>query len=175
MNNCEEEIYKAISNFSYGLYIVSSREGEKPNGQVANTVFQTTACPPGIAVSISKNNLTHVCIANSGLYSVSVLAQDSPMPFIGLFGFRTGRDINKFEKISFKTLGGCPAVTEHSLSIATVKVNTAVDMATHTLFIGAVTAAETLKDGVPLTYEYYKTVKHGMTQKNATTFTPATK
>lgn len=172
MNNCGEEIYKAISKLSYGLYIVSSAEGERPNGQVVNTVFQTTACPPRIAVSLSKNNLTHACVAASGLYSVSVLAQDSPMPFIGLFGFRTGRDINKFEKTAFKTLAGCPAVTENALSITTVKVDKAVDMGTHTLFIGEVAAAETLKDGVPLTYEHYKTVKHGKTQKNAATFTP---
>jgi ferric-chelate reductase [NAD(P)H] len=175
MNNCGEETYKAISKFSYGLYIVSSGENGKPNGQIVNTAFQTTACPPRIAVSLSKNNLTHACVAGCGLYSVSVLAQDAPMPFIGLFGFRTGRDINKFEKTAFKTLAGCPAVTENALSITTVKVDKTVDMDTHTLFIGEVIAAEALKDGVPLTYDHYKTVKHGKTQKNATTFTPDVK
>jgi len=175
MNNCGEETYKALAKLSYGLCIVSSREDDKPNGQVVNTVFQTTACPPRIAVSLSKSNLTHACVTASGLYSVSVLAQDSPMPFIGLFGFRSGRDINKFEKTAFKNLAGCPAVTENVLSIMTVKVEKAVDMDTHTLFIGEVTAAETLKDGVPLTYDHYKTVKHGKTQKNATTFTSDSK
>ncbi len=73
---------------------------------------------------------------------------------------------------AFKTLAGCPAVTENALSIAAVKVAKTVDMDTHTLFIGEVIAAETLKDGVPLAYEHYKTVKHGKTQKNASTFTP---
>lgn len=170
MTSCPPEIYKALSLFSYGLYIVSSADGDKPNGQVVNTVFQLTASPPRIAASINKSNLTHDYVVKSGLYTVSVLAQDAPMPFIGLFGFRSGRDMNKFEKAAYKTLAGCPAVTENALAIAAVKVEQAVDVGTHTLFIGQVVAAEPLKDGAPLTYEYYKAVKHGKTQKNATTY-----
>ncbi|MBU2573849.1 MAG: flavin reductase family protein [Elusimicrobia bacterium] len=172
MIGCAPEIYKAVSRLSYGLYIVSSFDGEKLNGQLVNTVFQLTASPPRLAASLNKANLTRAYVEKSGLYSVSVLAQDAPMPFLGLFGFRTGRDINKFEKTAFKTLAGCPAVTENALAIVTIRAAQAVDMGTHTLFIGEVIAAETLKDGVPLTYDHYKSVKHGKTQKNAATFMP---
>ena len=170
MDNCEAEIQKTIARISYGLYIVSSMNGEKMNGQLVNTVFQATACPPRAAASINKSNLTHGYIEKHGLFSVSVLAQEAPMPFIGLFGFRTGRDLNKFEHISFKMLGGCPAVTQHALAVFTVKVENTLDMGTHTLFLGPVLAAETLSAGPALTYEYYKAVKHGKTHKNATTF-----
>lgn len=170
--HCEPEIYGALARLSYGLYIVSSSDGEKLNGQLVNTVFQTTACPPGVAISLNKANLTHAYVEKSRLYCVSVLAQDTPMPFIGLFGFRSGRDMDKFKNRSFKALGGCPAVTENAISAFTVAVDRAVDMGTHTLFMGEVTAAETLREGPPLTYDYYKTVKHGRTQKNATTFAP---
>lgn len=172
MSSCTPEIYKALSLLSYGLYIVSAEDGGKPNGQIVNTVFQLTSSPPRLAASLNKDNLTHACVQESGLYSVSVLAQDAPMPFIGLFGFRSGRDTDKFGKTAFKTLAGCPAVTENALAALTVKVEKTVDMGTHTLFIGEVIAAETLKDGVPLTYNYYKAVKHGKTQKNATTYAP---
>lgn len=166
----EKALYGAISKLSYGLYIVSSFDGEKRNGQVVNTVFQLTASPPRIAASINKANLTHDYVAKSGLYTVSVLDQNAPMPFIGLFGFRSGRDIDKFGKTAHKTLAGCPAVTENALAVMTVKTEQSVDVGTHTLFIGRVIAAETLKDGAPLTYDYYKAVKHGKTQKNATTY-----
>ena len=43
---------KAIWDLSYGMYIVSSGFNGKQNGQVANTVFQITAEPPRIAVSM---------------------------------------------------------------------------------------------------------------------------
>jgi len=170
MENSEAEIQKAISEISYGLYIVSSMSGKKMNGQLVNTVFQAASCPPLVAASINKSNLTHAYIEESGIFSISVLAQDTPMPFIGLFGFRTGREIDKFKDISFKLLAGCPAVTENALAVLAVKTVSTLDMGTHTLFLGEVLAAETLKEGPALTYEYYKAVKHGKTHKNATTF-----
>lgn len=166
----EQAIISAVSGLSYGLYVVSSFDGDKHNGQIVNTVFQITASPVRIAASLNKSNLTHDYVAKSGLYSVSVLAQDAPMPFIGVFGFRSGRDFCKCDKAAHKTLAGCPAVTEHALAIFTVRVDSAVDMGTHTLFIGEAVAGEKLKDGTPLTYDHYKNVKRGKTHKNATTY-----
>ena len=166
------EITAAVSGITYGLYVVSSFDGKRHNGQLVNTVFQITASPVRIAASLNKNNLTHDYVAKSGLYSVSVLSQDAPMPFIGIFGFRSGHDGFKCEKVPYKLLGGCPAVTEHALAMFTVRVERTVDMGTHTLFIGEAIAGEKLKEGTPLTYDYYKNVKRGKTQKNATTYTP---
>lgn len=160
----------AISKISYGLYVVSSRDGDKFNGQIVNSVFQVTAAPPTVAASLNKLNLTHDYVLKSGLYSVSVLEQGTPLTFIGQFGFKSGRTCDKCASAAHKFLGGCPAVTDHALSVFTVKVSKTVDMGTHTLFIGEVAAAETLKDGVPLTYDYYRNVMRGKTQKNATTY-----
>ncbi len=173
--NNAQEIAAAIAGITYGLYVVSSFDGQRHNGQIVNTVFQTTAAPPRIAASLNKKNLTHAYVEKSGLYSVSVLDQNAPMPFIGIFGFRSGHDSFKCEKVEYKNLGGCPAITEYALSIFTVRVEKSVDMGTHTLFIGEAIAAETLKAGVALTYDYYKTVKRGKTQKNATTYSPEVK
>ncbi len=93
---------KALHTINYGLYVIGSRKGDKLNGQIANTVFQITSEPPAIAVSISKNNLTHEFIKESKVFSVSVLCQETPISFIGHFGFKSGRDINKLEGISYK-------------------------------------------------------------------------
>lgn len=172
MTECEAGIQRAIARISYGIYIVSSMNGERMNGQLVNTVFQTTACPPRLAASINKSNLTHDYIARHGAFSVSVLGQDTPMPFIGLFCFRSGRDLNKFEKTSYRMLAGCPAVTQNALAVFTVKAESSVDMGTHTLFLGRVLEAETLAAGPALTYEYYKSVRRGKTHKNATTYSP---
>lgn len=163
-------IFKALGQLTYGLYVVSSRDGEKLNGQIVNSVFQITAAPPQIAISLHKNNLTHDYVSKSGVFSVSVLDQNAPMPFIGLFGFRCGRDTDKFKGLSLKVSDTCPMLAENALSVLACKVSSSVDVGTHTLFIGEVYDAQTLKEGTPLTYDYYRSVKKGKTQKNATTY-----
>jgi flavin reductase (DIM6/NTAB) family NADH-FMN oxidoreductase RutF len=86
----------AFYKLSYGLYVVSSRKDDHYNGQICNTAFQVTSEPPTLAVSINKQNLTHEYILASGKFNVSIISKSTPMPFIGHFGFKCGRDINKF-------------------------------------------------------------------------------
>jgi len=168
-------IDQALSRLSYGVYIVSSRDGEKLNGQIVNSVFQVTAEPPKIAISLHKSNLTHSYVEKSRVFSVSVLDQNTPMTFIGLFGFKCGRNVNKFDGLSHKVSEGCPMLTENALSVFACKVTSSLDIGTHTLFIGEVYDAQTLKEGAPMTYDYYHNVKKGKSQKNATTYTAETK
>ena len=89
---------KTLHKISYGLYIVSSKKGDKLNGQIVNTVFQVCSEPPVIAVCINKENLTHEFIKESNVFTVSILSQESSMKFIGLFGFKSGREVDKFKE-----------------------------------------------------------------------------
>ena len=92
----------ALYKLGYGMYIVCSRKGERFNGQVANTVFQITSEPPTVAVSINKGNLTHEFIKDSRVFTASVLCQATPLSFIGNFGFKSGRDVDKLKGIKYK-------------------------------------------------------------------------
>ncbi len=119
---------KALFKLSYGLYIVSACDGEgRTDGLVANTVCQVTAEPPRISVCIHKGNLTHDFIAKSGAFSISVLDESAPLKFIGIFGFNSGRKIDKLAKVC-STIGktGCPIVTEYALAVMEGKVIGAV-------------------------------------------------
>src|SRR4030066_1344004 len=93
---------KALQKLGYGLYVVCSRNEDKFNGQIANTVFQVCSEPPIIAVAINRQNLTHDYIMESKVFTVSVLAQDTPLNFIGGFGFKAGRGGDKFEGGNYK-------------------------------------------------------------------------
>ena len=162
---------RAFRDLSYGLYIITSHDGERLNGQVVNTVIQVTSDPPRVAVIINKKNLTHEFISNSRVFGVSVLDDTTTMTFIGPFGFRSGRDVNKFEKVQFKRgSSGSPLVLEHALSLLEVKVFDQIDLGTHTIFIGDVIFSEVLKAGKPLTYHYYQEVLKGKSPPNAPTF-----
>lgn len=161
----------ALHNITYGMYIVSSFKGDKLNGQIVNCVIQVTSEPATIAISVNKKNLTHEYIEASSRFAVSVLEEETPLAFIGKFGFKTGRKEDKFKDVKFKKLlSGCPAVLENTLCYLDAKVINKFDCGTHTLFLGELTDSGVLKEGEPLTYEYYHRVKRGTTPRNAPTF-----
>lgn len=164
---------KALYNITYGLYIVTSRQGERFNGQVANTVFQISNAPPTVAVSINKQNLTHEFIKESGVFAVSVLAQEAPLSLVGHFGFKSGREEDKFVGSEYKlTPGGLPYITSHTLAWMEARVVAEADAGTHTIFIGELVEAEVLREGLPMTYAFYQQVKRGTVPKSAPTFVP---
>ncbi len=156
---------------SYGMYVVASHQGGRRNGQIANTVFQVTSEPPQLAVCLNCQNLTHELVFGSKRFSVSILSQETPLKFIGLFGFKCGRDIDKYSQVSHRVLpSGTPVILEHSLGWLDLEVTQAISLGTHTLFLGRVTGSERLGPGIPMTYDYYHQVKGGKTQANAPTF-----
>jgi flavin reductase (DIM6/NTAB) family NADH-FMN oxidoreductase RutF/rubredoxin len=162
---------KTLHKISYGLYVVCSKKGQHYNGQIANALFQVTSEPPTIAVSINKENLTHEYIEKSNFFTVSILSENTPMDFIGNFGFKSGRDINKFKDVEYK-LGKAkvPLVLDNALACIEAKVIDKIDVCTHTIFIGRVEDADILSEDKPMTYEYYHKVKGGVSPKTAPTY-----
>ncbi len=160
-----------LHNLSYGMYIVSSHKGDLLNGQIANAVFQITSDPVTIAISINKKNLTHEFIDCSCRFTVSVLNEEAPLTFIGKFGFKTGRNEDKFKDVGFRRLpSGCPVATDHAICYLEAEVAGKLDCGTHTIFLGKMTSSEMIKPGKPMTYEYYHLVKKGTTPRAAPTF-----
>ncbi len=160
-----------LQNIGYGMYIVSSNKGEALNGQVANTVMQITNEPVTVAISINKENLTHEYIEASGRFGISILSEDTPLRFIGKFGFKSGKKEEKFKDVKFKKLSsGCPVVLDNALGYIEAKVIKKLDCGSHTLFLGEMTESEVLKTGTPMSYSYYHQVKRGTTPVTAPTF-----
>ncbi len=161
---------KALREFSYGLYIVTSKEGDRLNGQIANAVFQVTSNPPQIAVALNRQNLTHQFVEKSGVFGVSILEENAPLQFIGLFGFKSGRDVDKLSQVNYETgVTGAPMVRDHSVAVLEAKVTQKVGVGTHTLFVGEVVTARHL-GGTPMTYAHYHQVKGGKSPKTAPTY-----
>ena len=163
---------KTFHKISYGLYVVSSKKESKLNGQIANTVFQVTSEPPTIAISINKQNLTHEFIQKSKVFTVSILSEETPMKFIGHFGFKSGKDLNKFKDINYKAgITYAPVVIENSIGYLEAEVINTIDVGTHTIFIGKIINAEILNNNSkPMTYDYYHQIKGGKSPKTAPTY-----
>lgn len=162
---------KTLHKISYGLYVVCSRNNDKYNGQIANAVFQVTAEPPTIAISINKQNLTHEYISKSKVFTMSILSVEAPMTFIGKFGFKSGRDIDKFADTKYE-LGKTevPIVKDYSIGCVEGRVIDKVDVGTHTVFIANIEDAMLFGKQEPMTYEYYHKVKGGYSPKTAPTY-----
>ena len=162
---------KVLHKISYGMFIVSSKDGDKINGQIANTCFQVSSEPSLIAIALNKNNLTHSYVEKSGVFSVSILTEEATFKFIGIFGFRSGKDFNKFEGINYK-IGetGSPIILDYTLGYIEAKVVNKLDVGTHTIFIGEVIAGDIFNDKKPMTYDYYHNVVKGKSPSTAPTY-----
>ena len=157
-----------FSDLSYGLYIIGSKKGDKINAQVANTAMQVCADPAKISICLNKLNLTHEFIMESRVFSICVISTDWTLEEIGKFGFRSGRDIDKFENTQFisgKT--GSPILKNNIISALECEVEQYSNVGTHTLFIGKVVNTYKLTDDFPMTYKYYHEVVKGFTPQSA--------
>jgi flavin reductase (DIM6/NTAB) family NADH-FMN oxidoreductase RutF/rubredoxin len=161
----------ALQKCSYGMYIVCAAKDGKLNGQIVNTVFQITSEPPTVSVSINKLNLTHEYIQAGKAFTVSILPEETPMAFIGLFGFKSGRDTDKFATVKYKMgATGAPILLDNALGYLECEVVGSMDVGTHTIFIGKIVDTAVLQEGAPMTYEYYHKMKGGKASKNAPTY-----
>ncbi len=168
--------FTPLFTLSYGLYTIGSKSGERVNAQIANAVFQVTADPVRIAVAINRSELTNEFIKDSGFLSIGVLSQEADLPFIGHFGFKSGRDINKFDTVDYLTTpAGCPCPKENIVACIELKVESSVEVDTHTLFVGELSDCSMISEGVPMTYTYYREVLCGKTPPSAPSFKGTTK
>jgi len=164
---------RALDKIGYGLYIVSSRIGDSFNGQIVNALIQTTCGPFTVAVSINRKNFTHQCIEESGIFSVSILSQDTDMKFLGTFGFRDGREVDKFAGCTYRIgTTTAPIILDNTLAYLEVRRTGQLELTTHTLYVGEVVEAEVIREGIPMTYAYYHEVKGGKTPERAATYIP---
>ena len=163
-----------FSKLSYGVYVVASGNKEQQNAFIATTVMQVTAEPAKIIVACNKNNFTANLIRKSQVFSASVIKQNYKPTTMGTFGFRSGKDFNKFEHCSEFIFGEntqTPIVLEDCLAWFECKLSDEIDVGTHILFVGEVLDAQiTAENETPLTYSYYHEIKKGVTAKNAPSF-----
>lgn len=163
---------EAFFKITYGLYIVSSGNEKQKSGYIANTAFQVTAEPPQIAISCSKDNYTSELIESTMAFSISILKQEASPETIGTFGYKSSKDSDKFNGVSFlKGTTGVPIVTTDSIAWFECKVVSQFDVGSHIIYIGEIIGNDLLiPDGNPLTYDYYRNVKKGKAPKNAPTY-----
>ncbi len=147
----------ALFNIGYGLYVVTSNDGQKDNGLIVNTVTQVTNTPNRIAVAINKANYSHHVIRQTGKMNVNCLTTEAPFEVFEKFGFVSGRNVDKFKDCKpLRSDNGLVFLPRHINSFMSLKVEDYVDLDTHGMFICSVTEARVLSDKETMTYTYYQ-------------------
>jgi len=148
----------ALFRIPYGLYVLTTALGGKDNGCIINTAGLVTDTPHKVSVTVSKRNLTHDMVMDSGMFNVSILTEKTPFSVFERFGFKSGRDADKLAGLgdSAGRLNGMPYLREHTGAVISGRVLSATDLETHTTFVALVTEAAILSGDRSLTYGYYQ-------------------
>lgn len=145
-----------MQKLSYGLFVVTAREGEKDNGCITNTVSQVTINPNRITLAVDKSNYTHDMIVRTGEFNVSILSEDASFDTFKHWGFQSGRTIDKAAGIEFsRSDNGIIYITSGVNAVLCAKVENTIDLGTHSLFIASVEEAFCLNEKYSATYTYY--------------------
>ena len=146
----------AVHKLSYGLFVLSAREGERDNGCIVNTVMQVNSSPMRISVAVNNGNLTRDMIAAAGAFNVSVLSEEADFALFRQFGYASGRDTDKFAgEVECRTANGVRYLVRGTNAVLSGRVTQTVSFETHTVFYAEVTEGWTLSDVPSMTYQYY--------------------
>lgn len=159
----------ALYQLSYGVYVVSTWDKGRATGCTANSAMQITSSPATVAVSINHDNYTNQCIQETGRFAVSILGENTDPGVIGTFGFYSGRDTDKFDKVK-QVVKECMPVVADACAYLVCEVIDKMETSSHTVFLGKVLDADVLKQDTPMTYAYYHNVIKGKSPKNAPTY-----
>jgi flavin reductase (DIM6/NTAB) family NADH-FMN oxidoreductase RutF/flavodoxin len=153
-NSIDNETFFKLS---YGLYLLTARDGNKDNGCVINTMVQLTDSPKRITIAVNKQNYTHDMILKTGVFNVSVFSENVTFKTIQRFGFQSGRTTDKYEGLTAvcRSANGITYDGAESNSFVSGKVVSHTDFGTHTLFVADVTEAGVLNGKPSVTYQYY--------------------
>lgn len=149
---------KAMYKLSYGLFVLTAKDGEKDNGCIINTAIQAASTPNQLSICVNKANFTHDMIMKTGEFTVSIISQAAGFDLFKHFGFQSGKDVNKFENYKNCRRGenGIFYITEGTNAYISVKVDKTQNLGSHTMFVGEITDMEVLSETASATYEYYQ-------------------
>lgn len=149
---------KTMFKLTYGLFVLTARQGEKDNGCIINTAGQVTAVPNRISIAVNKANYTHDMIMASEKFNVSILSEEAKFSTFQRFGFQSGKNVDKFDGFEGVKRGdnGIYYITDGTNGYISGTVETTVDLGSHTLFIASVDDMEVISEIPSTTYNFYQ-------------------
>lgn len=146
----------AMYKLTYGLFVLTAKDGEKDNGCIINTAMQVTTAPNRITIVVNKQNYTHDMILKTKEFNVSCISEAADFDLFKHFGFQSGRDDKTEGKSYPRGENGIIYIPEMTSAYISGKVIAETDLGTHTMFLADVTDAKVLSDVEAVSYSYYQ-------------------
>lgn len=147
----------AMYKLTYGLFVLTAKDGTKDNGCIINTAMQVTTEPNRMIIVVNKQNYTHDMVMKTKEFNVSCLSQDVTFDVFKHFGFQSGRDVDKMAGREYpRAENGIMYLPEMTTAYISGKVVSETDLGTHTMFLADVTDAKVLSDAESVSYSYYQ-------------------
>lgn len=149
---------KVMYKLSYGLFVLTCKDGDKDNGCIINTGIQVTSVPNRISIAVNKDNYTCRMVEKTGKFNLSIISESAGFDLFKDFGFRSGADVDKFDSYAAckRSENGIYYITEGTNAYISASVEQQIDLGTHILFIAGVDDMEILSDVPSATYAYYQ-------------------
>ena len=143
---------------TYGLFVLTTKLGERSQGCIINTAMQVTTSPNRITITVNKANLTHDVLMYTKTFNISSLSEEADFGVFRHFGFQSGRDTDKLSTWEHwkNAPNGMPYITKGTNAYISGKVIDTIDLGTHTMFVADVTDCEVLSDAASASYAYYQ-------------------
>jgi flavin reductase (DIM6/NTAB) family NADH-FMN oxidoreductase RutF len=143
----------AFEGLVHGVYVVTTRVGEKINGMTAAWVSQVSLKPLLVMVSIAPPRYTHTLIQESGSFAINVLTRDQ-VELAKRFGYKSGRKIDKFAGLETITAASGAPILPQAYAYLDLKLVHTFAAGDHTLFVGRVGEAKILNpESSPLIFK----------------------
>ena len=133
----------AFTGLVHGVYVITTRLGDRINGMTASWVSQVSLSPLLLMVSIAPSRYSHDLIKESRVFAVNVLASDQ-VDLGKRFGFQSGRQVDKFAGLEYLTATTGSPVLPQACAFFDLKLVDTFPAGDHTLFVGEVVAAKIL-------------------------------
>ena len=161
---------KALTDLSYGMFVVTTRKENKNVGCFINTAMQITSKNPVIAISLNKENYTNEVLKETKKCAISILSEKTNPEVISKFGYFSSKEIDKFENRNYKDIDNLPVILEDICSYIIGEVIHVIDVETHDIFLIRLKQAEKVSEETPMTYKYYHEKLKGKAPAKAPTF-----
>ena len=147
-----------LFNISYGLYVLTTKDGDRLNGCIINTANQVANNPDRIMICVNKLNHTAKVVSETKKCTLNILNTHTPFALIKRFGFASGKDTDKFADFNDYRIGsnGLPYLTKYINSYINLKVEEIIDLGSHYGYICAIESSKAVTNEASLTYTYYQ-------------------
>ena len=147
-----------LTRISYGLFALSTKDGDRQNACIINTVNMVAQNPDLIMISLNKSDYSAKTLQATKVCNISCLTKHTSFDVFKRFGFQSGRDVNKFENYNNYKIAdnGINYLTKCTNAYISLTVKEVLDLGSHYGFILKIEKSVLLNNEESVTYDYYQ-------------------